>query len=172
MNNSLKIGLDIHGVIDTFPEKFKQLSYALAKDGAEVHIITGITRDNTIDEELAKAGIRFTHYFSIVEHLEANGDIIEWRGGLPHADRDKWNSAKSEYCEKTGIDFMFDDSPIYLESFHGIDTTYTPFSPSRIRRAVPAPVEQRHNRENINAYVKTMGIGSNLDADTITSNPA
>ena len=47
MNNSLKIGLDIHGVIDSFPEKFKQLSYALAKDGAEVHIITGKTRDNT-----------------------------------------------------------------------------------------------------------------------------
>jgi hypothetical protein len=23
-----------------------------------------------------------------------------------------------------GIDFMFDDSPIYLESFHDIDTTY------------------------------------------------
>jgi hypothetical protein len=40
MNNTLKIGLDIHGVIDTFPEKFKQLAYALVKDGAEVHIIT------------------------------------------------------------------------------------------------------------------------------------
>ncbi len=42
MNNSLKIGLDIHGVIDTFPQKFKQLSQALAKDGAEIHIITGM----------------------------------------------------------------------------------------------------------------------------------
>ena len=124
MNNSLKIGLDIHGVIDTFPEKFKQLSYALAKDGAEVHIITGITRDSTVDEELARAGIRFTHYFSIVEYLKGNGEPIEWRDGLPYADKDKWNSAKSEYCEKAGIDFMFDDSPIYLESFHGIDTTY------------------------------------------------
>ena len=124
MNNSLKIGLDIHGVIDTFPEKFRQLSYALAKDGAEVHIITGIKRDSTIDEELARAGIRFTHYFSIVEHLEANGETIEWRDGLPYADKGKWNSAKSEYCEKAGIDFMFDDSPIYLESFHDIDTTY------------------------------------------------
>ena len=25
MNNSLKVGIDFHGVIDTFPEKFKQL---------------------------------------------------------------------------------------------------------------------------------------------------
>ena len=44
--------------------------------------------------------------------------------GLPHADEDKWNSAKSEYCEKAGIDFMIDDSAVYLETFHDIDTTY------------------------------------------------
>lgn len=42
MNNTLKVGLDIHGVIDAFPPRFKQLAYALIKDGAEVHIITGI----------------------------------------------------------------------------------------------------------------------------------
>ncbi len=40
------------------------------------------------------------------KHLEANGETIEWRGGLPYADEDKWNSAKSEYCESVGIDFM------------------------------------------------------------------
>ena len=124
MNNTLKVGLDIHGVVDTFPEKFKQLAYALVKDGAEVHIITGAKRDSTIEKELARTGIRFTHDFSIVEHLEAKGECIEWRDGLPYADEDRWNSAKSEYCEKVGIDFMFDDSPIYLESFHDIDTTY------------------------------------------------
>ena len=61
----------------------------MAKDGAEIHIITGIKRDSTIDEDLADAGIRFTHYFSIVEHLESNGETIEWRGDLPYADEDK-----------------------------------------------------------------------------------
>ena len=124
MNNSLKVGIDFHGVIDTFPEKFKQLAYALVKDGAEVHIITGAKRNCSIEEGLARAGIRFTHYFSIVEYLEANGEYIEWRDGLPYADEDKWNSAKSEYCESLGIDFMIDDSPIYLKTFHDIDTTY------------------------------------------------
>ena len=124
MNNTLKIGLDIHGVIDTLPEKFKLLSYALAKDGAEIHIVTGMKRNSTIDKSLADAGIRFTHYFSIVEHLECSGEIIEWRGGLPYVYEDKWNSAKSVYCEKVGIDFMFDDSPTYLKTFNNIDTTY------------------------------------------------
>jgi hypothetical protein len=90
----------------------------------EFSVGTGIKHDSTIDEALANAGIRITHYFSIVEHLEGNDETIEWRDGLPYADEDKWNSAKSEYCEKVGIDFMFDDSPIYLETFRDIDTTY------------------------------------------------
>ncbi len=58
------------------------------------------------------------------KHLEASGETIEWRDGPPYADEDKWNSAKSEYCESVGIDFMIDDSPIYLKTFHDIDTTY------------------------------------------------
>lgn len=124
MNNTLKIGLDIHGVIDTFPEKFKQLSYALAKDGAEVHIITGIKRDSDVEQLLKSAGIRFTHYFSIVEQLESTGVPIEWKDGLPFADEDKWNNAKRDYCDSVGIDFMFDDSPVYLKTFNDIDTTY------------------------------------------------
>lgn len=124
MNNSLKVGLDIHGVIDTFPERFKQLSYALSKDGAEVHIITGMKRDEDVELMLSSAGIRFTHYFSIVEHLEEQGEYIEWKNGLPYADEEKWNVAKREYCDAVGIDFMFDDSPTYLETFNDIDTTY------------------------------------------------
>lgn len=124
MNNTLKVGLDIHGVIDAFPQRFKQLAYALIKDGAEVHIITGIKRDEHVERLLAEAGIRFTHYFSIVEQLEANNEYIEWSNGLPYADQAKWNVAKRDYCEAAGIDFMFDDSPTYLETFHEIDTTY------------------------------------------------
>ena len=124
MNNTLKVGLDIHGVIDAFPERFKQLSYALAKDGAEVHIITGIKRDEHVEKLLADSGIRYTHYFSIVEQLEADKVYIEWNDGLPYADEERWNTAKRVYCDKVGIDFMFDDSPTYLETFDDIDTTY------------------------------------------------
>lgn len=124
MSNPLKIGLDIHGVIDTFPERFKNLASALKKDGAEVHIVTGLKRDQKVDELLHSAGIEFSHYFSIVEHLENSGVEVEWREGLPYADKHKWNSAKRDYCLAQNIDFMFDDSPIYKETFNDIATTY------------------------------------------------
>lgn len=124
MNNTLKVGLDIHGVIDTFPAKFRQLSSALVKDGAEVHVVTGTKRNRNIDQLLADSGIAFTHYFSIVEHLEASNITVDWRDNLPYANEEKWNTAKREYCKTQGIDLMFDDSSVYLETFHDIDTTY------------------------------------------------
>ncbi len=124
MGNPLKVGLDIHGVIDSYPEKFKLLSSALKKDGAEVHVVTGLKRDSSVDELLKNAGIEFTHYFSIVEYLESNDVPIDWVKGFPFADEEKWNRAKREYCEAQEIDLMFDDSPIYLETFNDIDTTY------------------------------------------------
>lgn len=124
MQNTLKIGLDIHGVIDAFPDRFKLLSSALVKDGAEVHIVTGIKRDADVDKLLQQSGIHFTHYFSIVEHLEANNIEILWRDGLPFAEEKIWNIAKRDYCDAHKIDLMFDDSPTYLETFHDIDSTY------------------------------------------------
>ncbi|MFT7562290.1 MAG: hypothetical protein ACI93R_004225 [Flavobacteriales bacterium] len=124
MKNPLKIGLDIHGVIDTFPLKFKLLAAALIKDGCEVHIVTGLKKEPSIDKLLEDAGIRFTHYFSIVTHLQENGVKVEWRDGLPYADEERWNLAKSEYCKAQGIDFMYDDSPTYLSTFNDINTTY------------------------------------------------
>ena len=120
----LKVGLDIHGVIDTYPEKFRLLSRALVRDGAEVHIVTGVKRDSRIDQLLADAGIEFTHYFSIVEELESRGANLEWRDGLPYAKDEEWNVAKRDYCKAQEISLMLDDSPIYLETFREVDTTY------------------------------------------------
>ncbi|BFM07097.1 hypothetical protein [Halioxenophilus aromaticivorans] len=123
MSKILKVGIDIHGVIDTYPEKFKILSNALVAHGSEVHIVTGSKRSPKIDEVLQQAGIAFTHYFSIVEHLEASGEVV-WQGDQPFADQNKWNRAKRDYCHNTGIDLMFDDSPVYRETFHDTAATY------------------------------------------------
>lgn len=123
-NDGLKAGLDIHGVIDAFPKRFSQLSQALVAGGGEVHIVTGIKRSPEIDAFLQTSGIAFTHYFSIVEQLESQGILIDWKENLPYADENAWNNAKRNYCEKEGIDFMFDDSPIYRETFNDISTTY------------------------------------------------
>jgi len=57
---------------------------------------------------------------------EFGSGTIENRMAVLHwcAQKVDKQKAKSEYCEKAAIDFMFDDSPVYLESFHDIDTTY------------------------------------------------
>ena len=124
MDNTLKIGLDIHGVIDTYPDKFRLLSQAFYRDGAEVHIVTGVKRDERINKLLSDAGIQFTHYFSIVEHLEQQADTVQWIDGLPYADEAQWNRAKRDYCHQQGLDFLFDDSEIYRDTFHDIECTF------------------------------------------------
>lgn len=123
MNDILKVGIDIHGVIDTFPEKFKKLSVALVASGAEVHIITGSKRDDRINQLLQNAGIAFTHYFSIVEHLEQTSSV-RWEGTQPYAPEQQWNTAKRNYCKIKKIDFMIDDSDIYRDTFVGIETNF------------------------------------------------
>jgi len=123
MGEILKVGIDIHGVIDTFPERFKQLSVALVASGAQVHIVTGSKRDARIEALLSRSGIAFTHYFSIVESLEKKGDI-RWEGDQPYAVDEKWNVAKREYCEQQSIDFMIDDSSVYRDTFSGISTNF------------------------------------------------
>ena len=136
MNNSLKVGIDFHGVIDTFPEKFKQLAYALVKDGAEVHVVTGQQLDETMEKALERAEIRFTHYFSIVDHLIEKGVPLKWVDGQPYADKALWDSAKAEYCKVQGIDFMIDDSSAYREAFHQIDTTYLHLVNGQVKETV------------------------------------
>ena len=72
MSNQLKAELDIHGVIDTFPEHFKHFSTTLYKDGAEVDIITRIKRDANIERPLSDTETQFTHYLSIAGALETS----------------------------------------------------------------------------------------------------
>lgn len=124
----LKIGIDIHGVIDTYPSAFRELIVAVRAVGGEVHILTGqkwcLELEDMFCDMLYHDTCWFTHFFSIVQKLEDDGEVIEWRDGLPYADAEKWNRAKRDYCEEHGIHFMIDDSPVYKETFHDIDTIY------------------------------------------------
>ena len=123
MSEIFKVGIDIHGVIDTFPNKFKQLTAALVASGAEVHIVTGSKRDSSIDDLLTKSDIQFTHYFPIVDYLESTGSVY-WKDGRPYVADEKWNLAKRDYCQRQAIDFMIDDSAIYRDTFSDISTTF------------------------------------------------
>ena len=64
----MKIGLDIHGVLDVNTKFFSQLTEALMYFGWEIHIITGGSLENgDIERHLSKLDIHYTHIFSVYE---------------------------------------------------------------------------------------------------------
>lgn len=122
----MKVAFDIHGVTDTFPAFQKMIRKYIEDPDVEVHIVTGLSRISAVEEighiiDLDK----IDGYFSITDHLVSRPDIeVKWINGLPWADENAWNNAKADYCYENGIDIMFDDSPIYVDTFNEIDTIY------------------------------------------------
>ena len=121
----MKVGFDIHGVIDTFgpfPDMARQM---IADDSVEVYIISGLARaeaDESIGHIIDLDRIK---YFSIADYLESRPDVeVKWIDGLPWADETAWNHAKADYCQEEGIDILFDDSKVYAETFDNVDTIY------------------------------------------------
>lgn len=130
----MKVAFDIHGVTDTFPAFQEMIHRYMDTDGVEVHIVTGATLEKSkeelgdiIDLDLVDG------FFSVTEHLEGRPDVeVKWIDGLPWADETAWNNAKADYCYENEIDIMFDDSPIYADTFAEIKTIYCQIhNPSR-----------------------------------------
>jgi hypothetical protein len=114
---TIKVGLDLHGVISANPKFFSHMSKALILTGAEVHIITG-SHSIEILGELKKYDVKYTHLFSIADHHRSIGTKMWYdENKTPWIDKGMWEMTKAEYCEKEGIDFHFDDSDIYGEYF-------------------------------------------------------
>jgi hypothetical protein len=114
----MKFGVDIHGVIDANPEFFSAYTHMLIEAGHEVHIITG-PRFSVVGKTLKDAGVKWTHFFSIVEHEESKGttEIVWDKKGDPFMDFNVWDRAKGEYCAENNIDLHVDDSSKYSEYF-------------------------------------------------------
>ncbi len=111
--NKIKIGLDIHGVVDSNLIFFKTLTKLLVDNGHEVHIITGARIEKELPF-LKKNSISYTHLFSITDHHIEKGTKIIWdEKNDPHLETYLWDKTKAEYCKKQKIDIHFDDSDIY-----------------------------------------------------------
>ena len=118
----MKIGLDIHGVSDTNSKFFSELSNLFVNNGHEVHVITG-PKFEKVEAVLKEAGIKYTHFFSIVDEAEKNGIVVRYDDkGDPFIDVEIWNRSKAKYCKTHAIDLHFDDSDIYHKYF---ETPYT-----------------------------------------------
>jgi len=121
----MKIGIDLHGVLDTNPELFTDMACevlnSIIATKPEVHIVTGMPWSKELREELVVYGNGvkwWTHFYSITDDLLKRN--IKWEvdenGNKSFPDY-SWNIAKAIYCSHHNIDIMYDDSPTYGRYF-------------------------------------------------------
>jgi hypothetical protein len=109
--NIMNIGLDIHGVIDTYPEIFSEASKRWKSQGHTIHIMTGERWDTAVDT-VNKCDIVFDKYLSITDyHLAKTG--MNWKETGWWTDNEIWDATKGKYCEDKFIELVFDDTLRY-----------------------------------------------------------
>lgn len=114
----IKIGIDIHGVIDKEPDIFSELTHEFKKKEYEVHILTGARIDDRVLSELSQYGIKYDKLFSILDyHSEIETKMWKDEDGCEWIPQDIWNSTKGNYCLRNEIDFHIDDTKIYGKWF-------------------------------------------------------
>ncbi len=114
----MKLGIDVHGVIDRHPIVFSNMANAVIGGGGEVHVITGAPETDEIKDHLSDLGIPWTEFFSITDQLLFEEYIPTYSetGGMWFPD-DIWNPMKGHYCSLHNIDLHFDDTAEYGQYF-------------------------------------------------------
>ncbi len=119
MSEKIKIGLDIHGLVDYDPKFFAIISQLLVSNSHDVHIMTGAELSPKIENELKANGIVWTHFFSISDYYAAMPVVKMWRDerGRPWVDPELWNKAKGLYAAEHQLDLVLDDTQEYGNYF-------------------------------------------------------
>lgn len=118
-----KLGLDVHGVIDSLPQEFSFLSNSIISSGGEVHILTGGSWTKELENQLISYGIKWTHKFSVYDYLigintKTVGEIQFPDGTIQKKFEDGvWDHVKGDYCRENGISLHLDDTMIYNDFF-------------------------------------------------------
>lgn len=126
---NLKIGLDLHGVIDRNPQLFSDLTHKFAND---FFIITGEEITKKLFKEIDSYRIHYKqeNVFSITsfhKHLGTPMTYLNHDPTQPHIDDEIWNRTKSVICKFLKLDYMIDDSKVYGKYFtkeYGVNTQY------------------------------------------------
>jgi nitrogen regulatory protein PII len=114
----MRIALDIHGVLDKYPELFSELSKLFMLHKHEIHVITGQEITDKLLKDLEKFGIKYTAIHSITNYNKKKGTKIKYEDpDNPWMAPDTWNSTKAKICKELRIDFIFDDSDVYGKWF-------------------------------------------------------
>jgi len=113
----MDIGLDIHGVIDRYPNFFREMSIRWKNDGHTIHIITGQEWAKA-SKDVEEAGILYDKSFSIVDyHKEFGTKMWQDDKGTWWMSPEEWVQSKGMYAKEFHIQIHFDDSIEYAEHF-------------------------------------------------------
>lgn len=114
----MKLGLDLHGVIDSRPDFFAELTQLMLKEKHEVYIITGSMITTDLITELQGYGLVWNHIFSISDHhIKIGSEVTFDSKGNPWLESSLWDKTKSIYTKDEKVDFHIDDSDIYGKYF-------------------------------------------------------
>lgn len=113
----MRIGLDLHGVIDRFPEEFALLTRRWVRVyGHEVHVVTG-SPWAVAQSQVDRCSICYTHRFSIVDYHRTIGTPMAEKENGWWMEQDVWNRTKGDYAERVGLGIHFEDSLEYAAWF-------------------------------------------------------
>lgn len=116
----LKLGFDIHGVLDSYLEQYISFIKNLDRNMFEIHIVTGVKQEPGLKENPWLKDLNYTKWFSIHEECEKLGVPITFdEHEHPWVDREVWDRQKALYCEREGLFALIDDSPVYHKYFTG-----------------------------------------------------
>ena len=119
----LRVGIDIHGVIDKRPKFFARFTKRLHEQGHRVFIITGGQGKPKLIKQLLDWDIKFDYFFSITDHHVDMGTEMYFKDpDNPFMDEEVWNRTKGDYCKENKIDIMIDDTKDYQPFM--TDTTF------------------------------------------------
>jgi len=128
----IKLGLDVHGVIDEDPVFFSELSQVVHESGGSIIIVTGREKDKELVEQIQHHKIVYTDILSITSYQKMMGTPVSYLDGRksqPVMDPEIWNPTKAALCASAGVHIMVDDSQIYGKYFLDVKTQYILYTP-------------------------------------------
>jgi len=125
----MRLGLDLHGVIDDDPIGFGQIIKDVGQNSS-IYIISG-PPVSQIQSELSRIGLtkKVNEYcngvFSVVDYLKDQG-VHMWQDSNERwwASEEDWWSSKAAICDKLKVHMMIDDCERYEPYFRNINTKF------------------------------------------------
>ncbi len=114
----MKLGLDLHGVLDTNTKDFVEIAKMIKEEGGEVHIITGSSITEEVLTIVKTSGINYDYIISIQDELSKLYTPTGYNEyGRPIFPDNLWDEFKGKYCKNNNIDLHYDDTERYIDYF-------------------------------------------------------